>query len=56
MAAAEHGDLELVRLMVENGADPAAMKQNGYSAAHTAAASGRLRILKYLMGQGGSVV
>ena len=41
--------------MVENGVDPAAVRKNGYSAAHLAAASGRLETLKYLMGQNVSI-
>ena len=41
--------------MVENGVDPAAVRKNGYSAAHLAAASGRLETLKYLMSQNVSI-
>ena len=48
----EQGYLDLVELMVEQGVDPAAVRKNGYSAAHLAAASGRLETLVYLMSQG----
>ena len=54
-AAAEAGNLEVVKLFVEAGIDIDATNNYGSTALHVAAGSGHLEIVKYLVGQGVSV-
>jgi ankyrin repeat protein len=46
--AAAAGNLEIVRLLVANGANPAATNRNGDTPARVATAAGRAEIAKYL--------
>jgi ankyrin repeat protein len=46
--AAWSGNLDSVKLLVQNGADPLASNNKGCSAAHFAAAGGQLDVCKYL--------
>ncbi|CAK9253192.1 unnamed protein product, partial [Sphagnum jensenii] len=50
--AAEKGHLDVVKYLVEKGADVKAANKYGYTPLHWAASSGKLDIVKYLVEKG----
>ncbi|XP_007287877.2 ankyrin repeat domain-containing protein 66 [Astyanax mexicanus] len=46
--AAAKGQTEIVRILIENGAQPSLTTDNGWTPAHFAAESGKLPVLRYL--------
>ena len=55
MEATQQGDVEAVRSLLEDGADPNAAQGDGLTALHLAAQAGKLDIAKLLIGAGAEV-
>ena len=53
--AARYGDLETVKLLIENGADINAKDEDGYTVLMHASFNGYLEIVKYLIEKGANV-
>jgi ankyrin repeat protein len=51
-AAVSNGDLEIVRMILERGADVNARQQNDYTALHGAAGAGRMDLVELLLAHG----
>jgi len=54
-AATSRGDAEMVRKLLERGADPDARQQGGWTSLHNAAAQGNVEIVRLLRGKGADV-
>ena len=53
--AARYGDLETVKLLIENGADIDAKDKDGYTVLMYASNNGNLEIIKYLVENGADI-